>query len=136
MDRQGRTDEGEDDASTDAPGRRLERYIKERWTRDKGGMRGLATAIQSSTETMYSWFRGESEPSMAHLRAIADKLGVRRSVLVAILDGDPLPGETTEPESVESRLRSLEGVASLLTRQIAAVLPEPPAPHETTGLGR
>lgn len=113
MDNAGGTDDEED-----SPGRRLEGYIKARWTRRKGGMLKLAGLIGSSTETMYAWFRGDSEPSMAHLRAVADQLGVRRAVLVAVLDGDPLPGETDSvPVSLEARLRAVESELQSLRAQ-------------------
>lgn len=130
VDRQERA-EGE----RDAPGARLERYIRARWTRREGGIRMLATQIGSSTETIYSWFRGDAEPSMAHLRALADALGVRRSVLVAVFDGDPLPGESLDADQVESRLRAVEAGLALLARQAGAALPEPGAPRATTGSG-
>lgn len=105
---------GTEQADEDAPGRRLERYIKARWTRKQGGIVKLASEIGSSTETIYAWFRGETEPNMSHLRALAEKLGVRRSVLVAVLDGDPLPGETADPESFGDRLRLLEATVARL----------------------
>ncbi len=127
MDRQGRTD---DDAQE--PGRRLERYIKARWTRREGGIRKLAAEIGASPETVHAWFRGTNEPSMAHLRAIADKLGVRRAVLVAVLDGDPLPGET-DGADLEERIRGLEGAVALLTRQAAEAPPALRAPRDSTG---
>jgi transcriptional regulator with XRE-family HTH domain len=132
MNRPAGTDEDEN-----APGRRLEHYIKARWTRRNGGILKLAGNIGASTETVYAWFRGESEPSMAHLRLLADQLGVRRAVLVAVLDGDPLPGEAEHAtgasagainalsdvlrplvdqstEGIEARLRAVE--AELLHR--------------------
>jgi hypothetical protein len=113
MDRPSGTDE-----DAEMPGRRLERYIKARWTRRNGGILGLANAIGSSTETIYAWFRGDNEPSMAHLRSVADNLGVRRAVLVAVLDGDPLPGESPD---LDARLRTLElTVERLAQRAIEA----------------
>lgn len=78
---EGSTDEGED-----APGRQLERFVKDRWPRSKGGMRGLAKQIGVVPETLYAWFRGDSEPSMAHMREMAPRLDVTRSQIVAILD--------------------------------------------------
>lgn len=117
MDRQGGTDQPDENT----PGRRLERYIKGRWTRRQGGILGLASAINSSTETIYAWFRGDSEPSMAHLRELADKLGVRRAVLVAILDGDPLPGEAEQvSEVLEARLRAIEAELQSLREHTGA----------------
>jgi hypothetical protein len=125
------TDEGED-----VPGRRLERYIKERWTRQQGGMRGLAAKIGASSETVHSWFRVDGpEPSMAHLRAVADALGVRRSVLVAVLDGDPLPGESNDPELTD-RLVAVEATVKLLTRQSNATAEALDALRHSTGSGR
>lgn len=95
----------------------------------------LAGEIGSSTETLYAWFRGDSEPSMAHLRELSDKLGVRRAVLVAILDGDPLPGESEQiPESVETRLRAIEAeLATLRARSAVEGPPGQSAPLERAG---
>lgn len=122
------------DATEATPGRRLERYVKARWTRRNGGILGLASEIGSSTETIYSWFRGDSEPSMAHLRAIADRLGVRRAVLVAVLDGDPLPGEIDRlPEALEGRLRALEAALALQARPTAEQHGARSVPRATTG---
>lgn len=95
----------------------------------------LASEIGSSTETLYAWFRGDSEPSMSHLRELSDKLGVRRAVLVAILDGDPLPGESEQiPETLETRLRAIEAeLLSLRGQPAAEGLPGQSAPLERAG---
>lgn len=107
MDKQERAVQSEDST----PGRRLEAFIRQRWTRRQGGITKLATAIGSSTETMYSWFRGSAEPSMAHLRSLAAVLGVSRSEIVSVMDG-----EREELELVD-RVQALEEtVAELLRR--------------------
>lgn len=127
------TSEASGEADEDTPGRRLQLYIAARWTRPKGGMKGLAGVVGTTTETMYAWFRGDQEPNMGHLRAVADALGVRRAVLVAVMDGDPLPGEGL-PVRVEARLRYLERELEYLrAQQVDGASPGRSAPHETTG---
>lgn len=118
----------------DAPGRRLERFVKAHWERRDGGILKLAEKIGSSTETIYAWFRGDNEPSMAHLRAIADLLGVRRSVLVAVLDGDPVPVEGDRlPDALEGRLRAIEAALALQGRPAGEERPAQSAPHARAG---
>lgn len=79
---------------------RLEPYVRARWTRHQGGVTGLAAATGLTRETLYSWFRGETEPSLANLRTLAAALGVRPWELVAALDGD-------EAEPAEDRVRAI-----------------------------
>lgn len=69
-------------------GKRLERYVRARWDRDEGGMRGLTAAAGISSDALYRWFRGDAEPTLEALGQVARVLGVRRSVLVAVYDGD------------------------------------------------
>lgn len=77
----------------------LEEFIRARWDRSRGGITGLAKSIGSSTESIYAWFRGDSEPSMAHLRELAIALDVTRAELVMALDGS---GPTPDVARVES----------------------------------
>ena len=67
---------------------RLEAYVRARWTRQQGGITGLAASTGLTRETLYSWFRGETELSLANLRTLSAALGVRPWELVAALDGD------------------------------------------------
>jgi DNA-binding XRE family transcriptional regulator len=69
-------------------GRRLERFVKARWTRDQGGIRALAKEIGAVPETLYSWFRGDTEPSLEALGELGRVLGVSRSAIVAAMDGE------------------------------------------------
>jgi hypothetical protein len=70
-------------------GRALERYVRVRWREVDGkrGIRGLCAATGLTPEVLYSWFRGDNEPSLGALRTLAGKLQVERAELVAILDG-------------------------------------------------
>lgn len=77
-----------DTSSEETSGSRLRAYVDSHWDRKRGGIRGLAAALNTTAETMYEWFRGEREPSLAHLRAMADAFGVTRSEIVAAMDGD------------------------------------------------
>ena len=89
-------------------GRRLERYIRARWGRKQGGIRGLAKAIGGTAETIYSWFRGETEPYLGTLREVAAALGVRPYQILAAMDGDG-PAAAIDPELerlVEERVRA------------------------------
>lgn len=153
MDRQSGIEQDEEET----PGRRLEGYVKARWTRRQGGIQKLAADIGTSTETMYAWFRGASEPNMGHLRGLADQLGVRRAVLVAVLDGDPLPGESDggvssgqaeaisglvallrplveqSTDGVEARLRAVEAELELRAVPTGVERPARSAPRERAG---
>lgn len=93
-----------------AAGARLEAFIRLRWTRRDGGIKALAAGIGSSTETVYSWFRGDVEPNMGHLRELARMLNVSRSQIVAALDGE------AEPLEVETRLAAVEETLADLLR--------------------
>jgi hypothetical protein len=100
------------------PGRRLERYIKARWGRDKGGMRGLCKLTSFVPETLYSWFRGETDPSLDSLAEIASALQVRRSAILAAMDGEA-------PTAVlDGDLREL--IAAEVARQLGGNPPRPP----------
>lgn len=69
-------------------GARLNRFVRLRWGRDKGGIRGLAAALGTSPDTIYHWFNGTSRPDTGDLALLAEKLGVRRFEIVAALDGE------------------------------------------------
>ena len=92
-------------------GRRLERYIRGRWGRDRGGISGLCTTVGVARESMYAWFRGDTDPTLEHLRLIAEALGVSRAQLLAAMDGEasvvPIDGdlERLVEERVEAALR-------------------------------
>lgn len=68
-------------------GARLERYIRSRWGREDGGIRGLAEKAGLSADTLYGWFEGQ-DPALSKLGMLAAALGVKRYELVAILDGE------------------------------------------------
>lgn len=116
-------------AATDVnePGRRLEGYVKEHWTRRDGGIRKLAARMGTSAETLYAWFRGETEPNLAHLRSLAELLEVSRADLVAVMDGETPAG------AVEERLRALEAAVALLARSAAEAPQVPSAPRQKVG---
>lgn len=82
-------DAGELDTSADdSAGSRLRSYVDAHWTRKQGGIRALAERMNTTAETVYQWFRDDREPSLAHLRAMAEAFGVTRSEIVAAMDGD------------------------------------------------
>lgn len=99
-------------------GRRLERYIKARWGRDKGGIRGLCAQASFVPETIYSWFRGETEPSLDSLAELARILEVNRSEILAAMDG------VVAAVPLDDDLREL--IASEVERQVSRVLAEGP----------
>jgi transcriptional regulator with XRE-family HTH domain len=74
----------------DTPGSRLRAYIDDRWPRNKRGILGLAKVLNTSTETMYEWFRDDREPSLDHLTRLAEALneGATRSEILAVMDGE------------------------------------------------
>ena len=69
-------------------GERLRGYVEAHWNRRKGGVRGLCRKLNASPETIYSWYRGETEPNLGSLEALATALEVRRWEIVAAMDGD------------------------------------------------
>ena len=70
------------------PGARLRAYVNAHWGRRQGGIRGLAARMSTTAETMYEWFRDDREPSLAHLRALAEAFGVSRWEVLGAMDGD------------------------------------------------
>ena len=96
------------------PGRRLERYVKARWGRDKGGIRGLCAQASFVPETIYSWFRSETEPSLDSLGELARILKVHRSAILAAMDG------VTAAVPLDDELRDL--IASEVERQVSRAL--------------
>jgi transcriptional regulator with XRE-family HTH domain len=72
----------------DTPGDRLRALIDARWSRRQGGIKGLASRLNTSTETMYEWFRNEREPSLYHLARLGEVLRISRYEIVAAMDGD------------------------------------------------
>lgn len=82
-------DAGSSDTSPEeTTGSRLRAYVDSHWDRKRGGIRGLADRLGTTAETMYEWFRGEREPSLAHLRTMAEAFGVTRAEIVAAMDDD------------------------------------------------
>lgn len=99
-------------------GRRLEAVVRERWT-GKGGMRGLCKEAGVTPEALYTWFRGENYPSLAHFGALAKALGMERAELVAVMDGYDLAAARRdrmleEVEAAVAPLRQLLRDAGLL----------------------
>lgn len=90
---------------------------------------GLARSIGSTSETIHSWFRGDSEPSIAHLRDLARELKVSRWEIVAILDGDEVPSRA-DPEELPRRVRQLELAVDALAQRAIAGEPERALPRE------
>ncbi len=72
----------------DTPGTRLRAFIDARWTRRQGGIKGLASRLNTSTETMYEWFRNERPPNLDHLTRLGEALDVSRYEIVAAMDGE------------------------------------------------
>lgn len=102
-------DTEKDDTSPETPGSRLRDYIDARWSRSQGGILGLARQLNVSTETMYEWFRSEREPNLDHLTRLAEKLDVRRSAILAAMDGDApvLPLDQTTRAMVREEVRRI-----------------------------
>ena len=69
-------------------GQRLRRLVDARWGRERGGIRGISQELGVAPETMYAWFRGESEPKLPHLTQMAGLMGLSRSLVVAVMDGE------------------------------------------------
>jgi len=67
-------------------GKDFERFVRARWSREKGGIRGLSRETGIAPETIYRWFRDE-QPELSSLAPLARVLGVNRYELVAAFDG-------------------------------------------------
>lgn len=103
------------------PGRRLERYVRQRWLAVDGkrGMLGLCDAAGITRETLYTWFRGEVEPSLGSIAVLAETLKVQRADVVAAMDGYDLAAVqrdviAREVEAAVAPLRALMRDAGLL----------------------
>lgn len=68
-------------------GEALEQFVRARWGRKEGGIRGLARVVGTSPDTIYHWFNG-SALNTDDLDALARALGVRRFEIVAAMDGE------------------------------------------------
>jgi transcriptional regulator with XRE-family HTH domain len=66
----------------------LEAFVRSRWGRNRGGIRGLARESHVSAETIYRLFNGEGQPDLATLTQLAEALGVKRHELLAAMDGE------------------------------------------------
>lgn len=95
-------------------GRRLERYVRQRWSREQGGITGLASETGITRETLYTWFRGETDPSLSNLAALAAALKVRRTEILAAMDGEA----PTIPLDVEFETRVEQRVLEVLRREL------------------
>jgi DNA-binding phage protein len=110
-----------DMAGSSTPGRNLERYVRERWRAigGKRGMVGLCAAAGVTREALYGWFRGDVEPRLGNLSALAEALHVERAELVAAMDGYDLAAAqreviAREVEAAVAPLRQLMRDAGLL----------------------
>lgn len=99
-------------------GQRLERFIRSRWDRDRGGLRGLSNEAGISTDSLYKWFRGESEPTLAGLQAVSKVLGVRPYELVAVYHGDRPAGDIRDLMDPEVRQQLVELIADQVQRTL------------------
>ena len=102
-------------------GQRLKAFVSARWGREQGGLRGLARRAGLSTQSFYGWFRGAWDPDLASLTEVAKVLGVKRSELVAAMDGDlvALPLDGVSRQAIREVLEELlaERLGGLVTPQ-------------------
>lgn len=112
---------------TSEGGKRLERYLKSKTSRDRGGLRGLAQEVGISTDSMYKWFRGETEPTLEPLGKLARVLGVTRSELVAVYDGERPSADLADVLDPTLREQFAELVARQVEEQFAAMMSDPQA---------
>ena len=131
------SDEG--DALT--PGARLKAYIRERWTRRMGGDVGLAQLAGIRRQTLQDWYAGKDTPSLGHLAAVAEALGVRRVDLVAAYDGVTAPEQQEAAAPDWARAVAQETAEDVVRRlvppdllgaahRLLAELVEPPPPSD------
>lgn len=81
-------------------GRRLKAALDRLYPRSRGGLRRLADDAKIGPETLYRWFRGDSEPDLGTLRRLAQACGVSRTALVAAMDGEEISTPDPEQEPV------------------------------------
>ena len=120
---------------TDTNGQRLERYVKQRWMAVDGkrGMVGLCDAAGITRETLYSWFRGDIEPSLGSVAVLAEALKVQRADVVAAMDGYDLASAQREVIAREVAA-AVEPLRELM--RDAGLLPGATAPAEAIPSGR
>jgi transcriptional regulator with XRE-family HTH domain len=87
----------------------LEAFVRARWGRKQGGIRGLASRSGVSAETIYRLFNGVGQPDLATITALADALGVKRHELLAAMDGEG-PVATLDDRTREAVRAEIEAV--------------------------
>lgn len=98
-------------------GRRLKATLDELYPRGRGGLRKLADEAKVGPETLYRWFRGDSEPDLGTLRRVAAACKVSRTDLVAAMDDD-----RAEPPSWQQVAERLARVEERLSESVVLEL--------------
>lgn len=100
-------------------GARLGAFIRARAPRDKGGIRALCRESKVSPEAFYRWEAGATVPELESLGRIGARIGVRRSALVAVYDGESPDAMGELLLDPQMRLLLEELVEGRLTRLLA-----------------
>lgn len=99
-------------------GKRLEAYVRARWSRDQGGIVALAAAAGISPDALYKWFRGVHPPTLDGLGGLAKALGVKRHELVAVLDGERAGTDVVTLLGPEAREELVAWLADEIRRRV------------------
>lgn len=110
---------------SETEGARLQVFLDGFYPRKEGGIARLADDAGIRRATFYPWFRGEAEPDLKTLNALADALSrkanrpVTRAEIVAAMDGHDLEADrrariAEEVEEAVAPLRQLMRDAGLL----------------------
>jgi transcriptional regulator with XRE-family HTH domain len=94
-------------------GQRLERFVRLRWGRKQGGIRKLAVLCETSADTIYRWFNGQTPPDVYYLGKLALALGVKRWEIVAAMDG-----EAVQADPLAARVERLEAMVDGLVQGV------------------
>ena len=96
-------------------GKRLERYVRERWGRSQGGIRALAKELHVAPDRVYAWFNETAAMDTDQLADMARLLKVTRVEILAAMDA--VAGDLSE---ASARRIAREEVEAMLSREIAA----------------
>lgn len=117
----------------DSPGRRLERYISSHWSRQKGGIRGLASKMGTTPESMYAWFRNETEPTLGSLTKIAEALSVSRVDVLAAMDGELLEPSEDRTREIAQQVAEAVILRAIEQGRLTALPQTPPGRRRADG---
>lgn len=93
----------------------MEAFVRSRWGRKEGGIRGLASRSGVSAETIYRLFNGVGQPDLATITALAVALGEKPEDYLQLAGRAVLRAENVVPATRMITLTDGE-LEAMLTR--------------------